>query len=246
MGWHRMTASFSKYARQIALPSFDVAAQIELARAHVTVVGAGGLGSPALLYLAGAGVGHLHIVDHDVVSAIDLHRQIIHAEAMIGVAKADSARARVEGLNSDVIVSTTTEPLTSTNGLHVLAQSDVVLDATDNFESRHLISQLCSQRGIPHVWGAVLGYETQVSVFDSQRGPVYEDLFPTPPPPDRRETCATAGVLGPIVGMAGAMMAVETIKLITGIGTPLIGTVAFYDFVENSWNYVPLNPQKRR
>ncbi|MDO5719664.1 MAG: ThiF family adenylyltransferase [Actinomycetaceae bacterium] len=235
-----MTTSVSKYARQIALPGFNETAQMALAHAHVTVVGAGGLGSPALLYLAGAGIGHLHIVDDDVVSAIDLHRQIIHAETTIGVFKAESARKRLEALNSDVTVSTTTERLTLANGVDLLAASDVVLDATDNFESRHLISRLCQQLGVPHVWGAVLGYETQVSVFDARRGPIYEDLFPAPPPPDKRETCVTAGVLGPVVGMAGAMMAVETIKLITSIGTPLIGTVAFYDFAESRWNFVPL------
>lgn len=238
-----MTTSLAKYARQIALPDFNATAQEALAHANVTVVGAGGLGSPALLYLAGAGVGHLHIVDDDVVSAVDLHRQIIHDEVAIGMFKADSARKRLEALNSDVAVSTTTVRLTPTNGVDLITASDVVLDATDNFESRHLISHLCKQVGVPHVWGAVLGFETQVSVFDAQRGPVYEDLFPVPPPPDRRETCVTAGVLGPVVGMAGSMMAVETIKLITGIGTPLIGTVAFYDFAESRWSSVPLKPR---
>ncbi|MDO5728561.1 MAG: ThiF family adenylyltransferase [Actinomycetaceae bacterium] len=241
-----MTASaINRYARQIVLPGFGPIHQRALTDAHVSVVGAGGLGSPALLYLAGAGVGHLQIIENDVVALVNLHRQVIHSEAAVGTSKAESAREHLSELNSDISIEICEVMLTADNATEVLAGSDVVLDATDNFAARHCVSVACAELGIPHVWAAVLGYETQLSVFHAGRGPIYEDLYPTPPAPSKQQTCVEAGVLGPVVGMAGAMMATETIKLLTGLGEPLIGTVAFYDFTSGRWDYVPLATRSR-
>lgn len=234
------TDDLTRYARQIVLPGFGVEHQQKLIDARVSVVGAGGLGSPALLYLAGAGVGHLTIVESDDVSTVNLHRQVIHCEQAVGSSKAQSARQRLESLNSSVSIETREIRLTPDNAVSTLAGSDVVLDATDNFDARHCVSAACAKLGVPHVWAAVLGYETQLSVFFAGHGPVYEDLYPTAPPSHMQQTCVESGVLGPVVGMAGAMMATETIKLLTGLGKPLIGTIAFYDFTSGRWDYVPL------
>lgn len=223
-----------RYARQRAL--FDDAA---LHGARAAVIGAGGLGSPAALYLAGAGVG-ITLIDDDVVSTSNLHRQILHGTSAVGLPKVDSALARLSDLNPDADVRVYRERLTWDNAVDLLAGCDVVLDGSDNFATRHVVSHACARLGIPHVWGSILGFEAQVSVFWAGHGPVYEDLFPAPPPPGSVPSCSQAGVLGPVVGVAGATMAVEAIKLVAGLGSPLLGRLGYYDSLAGTWEYVPV------
>ncbi|MDO5731032.1 ThiF family adenylyltransferase [Corynebacterium sphenisci] len=232
----------SRYRRQLMLDRFGAAGQRALLRARVAVVGAGGLGSPALLYLAGAGVGHLHIIDDDVVGVSNLHRQVIHPQSAVGVNKAASAAARVRELNPGVVALADGRRLTAGTAAAVLADAEVVLDCTDNFAARHIISAACAELGIPHVWGAILGYGARLSVFHAGRGPVYEDLVPAPPDPAAASSCVREGVLGPVPGIVGAAMAGEAIKLICGVGEPLLGTVGSFDMLTGRWEYIPVLP----
>ncbi|WP_291314759.1 ThiF family adenylyltransferase [Corynebacterium sp. UBA2622] len=227
-----------RYARQVALTGPE--AQDRLTRAHVAVVGAGGLGSPALLYLAGAGVGRLTVIDDDTVELSNLHRQVVHSTPGIGRPKAASARDRLRELNPEVRVRAVEKRLTWPDAVAILAGADVVVDGSDNFDTRHIASHAAARLGVPHVWGSILGHEAQLSVFWAGRGPVYEDLFPAPPAPGSVPSCAQAGVLGPLVGMVGSAMAMETLKLITGVGTPLIGRLAYLDSLAPTWEEVPL------
>ena len=229
-----------RYRRQVVLPGFGQRGQEALAGAHVAVIGAGGLGSPALLYLAGAGVGTVSIVDDDVVELSNLHRQVIHSAEEVGELKAGSARRRMEGLNDEVRVLEVRERITTANAARLLAGADVVLDGSDNFATRHAVSAGCAAAGIPHVWGSILGFEAQLSVFWAGRGPIYEDLYPEPPAPGSVPNCAQAGVLGPVVGAVGSAMALEALKIIAGMGDPLIGRIAFYSALEGTWEYIPL------
>ncbi|GAB3708067.1 ThiF family adenylyltransferase [Corynebacterium nasicanis] len=227
----------SRYQRQETLIGDR---QRLLIDAHVAVVGAGGLGSPALLYLAGAGVGRITIIDDDVIETSNLHRQIIHTDERVGHLKAASARESLLALNPEVQVDLVTERLTWPRALQVLDGADVVLDGADNFPTRHVVSAACARLGIPHVWASILGYDAQLSVFHADHGPVYEDLFPTPPPPGSVPNCAQAGVLGPVVGVVGSALAVEALKLLTGLGEPLIGTVGYYSSLTGRWEYIPV------
>jgi molybdopterin/thiamine biosynthesis adenylyltransferase/rhodanese-related sulfurtransferase len=229
-----------RYRRQVVLPGFGQRGQEALAGAHVAVIGAGGLGSPALLYLAGAGVGTISVVDDDVVELSNLHRQVIHSAEEVGEPKALSARRRMEGLNDEVRVLEIRERITAANAARLLAGADVVLDGSDNFATRHAVSAGCAASGIPHVWGSILGFEAQLSVFWAGRGPIYEDLYPEPPAPGSVPNCAQAGVLGPVVGAVGSAMALEALKIIAGMGEPLIGRIAFYSALEGTWEYIPL------
>ena len=208
-----------RYARQEALWGED--GQRKLSGAHVAVIGAGGLGSPALLYLAGAGVGRISLFDDDVVSPSNLHRQVIHTTAAIGAPKTESAAAAVHALNPEVNI-TCYGRLESATALKELRGCDLILDGTDNFDARYLSSWAAHELGIPHVWASILGFDAQLSVFWSGHGPVYEDVFPTAPAPGEVPSCSQAGVLGPVVGVVGSAMALEALKLITGVGTPLI------------------------
>lgn len=230
----------ARYRRQLTLAGFGRAGQEALAGAHVAVLGAGGLGSPALLYLAGAGVGRITVIDDDVVDLSNLHRQVIHATARIGEPKADSARAAMLALNPDIEVRAVRERLTPANAAEVLDDAAVLLDGADNFAARHTASWACARAGIPHVWGSILGFEAQMSVFDATRGPVYEDLFPAPPTPGSVPSCAQAGVLGPVVGQVGSAMAMEALKVVTGVGDALCGTLGYLDSLVGRWEYVPL------
>jgi sulfur-carrier protein adenylyltransferase/sulfurtransferase len=229
-----------RYRRQVVLPGFGQRGQEALAGAHVAVIGAGGLGSPALLYLAGAGVGTISVVDDDVVELSNLHRQVIHSAEEVGEPKALSARRRMEGLNDEVRVLEVRERITTANAARLLAGADVVLDGSDNFATRHAVSAGCAAAGIPHVWGSILGFEAQLSVFWAGRGPNYEDLYPEPPAPGSVPNCAQAGVLGPVVGAVGSAMALEALKIIAGMGEPLVGRIAFYSALEGTWEYIPL------
>lgn len=236
-----MSTVNERYARQMQLPGFGAAGQEALGRSHVAVVGAGGLGSPALLYLAAAGVGRITIIDDDVVDLSNLHRQVLHTTSRVGVPKVDSAREAIAELNPCVEVEVVRGRLTWPNAPHILRGADVVLDGADNFETRHVVSASCARLGIPHVWGAILGWEAQLSFFHAGHAPIYEDLFPSPPPPGSVPSCAQAGVLGPVVGVVGSAMALEAITYLCGCGRTHAGRVAVYDAWRSTWSEIPLH-----
>ena len=235
----------ARYRRQLSLAGFGKDAQAKLRDSHVAVIGAGGLGSPALLYLAGSGVGKITIIDSDTVDVSNLHRQVIHTTDKIGVNKAESARQQMVALNPEITVEVVSQRLDENNILGHLCGADVVLDGTDNFATRYNASWACAILGIPHVWASILGFDAQLTVFYADNGPIYEDLFPIPPAPGSVPSCSQAGVLGPTVGIVGSAMALEAMKLITGVGTPLIGKIAYFTALEGTWEYIPLvgNPE---
>jgi molybdopterin/thiamine biosynthesis adenylyltransferase/rhodanese-related sulfurtransferase len=230
----------ARYRRQITLAGFGLAAQEKLASSHVAVLGAGGLGSPALLYLAAAGVGEVTVIDDDEVATSNLHRQIIHVEDAVGESKAESARREMLARNRDLVVNVVDARLTSSNAVELLGDADVVLDGTDNFAARYACSHGCAVLGIPHVWASILGFDAQLSVFGAP-GPLYEDVFPTPPAPGTVPSCSAAGVLGPVVGVVGTAMALEAVKVLTDIGTPLTGTIGYFDGLSGRWEYIPVH-----
>ena len=230
----------SRYRRQLSLAGFGKAAQDKLRAAHVAVIGAGGLGSPALLYLAGAGVGKITIFDSDTVDISNLHRQVIHSTSKVGINKAESARQQLIALNPEITVDVVTERLDERNIVEYLRGADVVLDGTDNFATRYNASWACAVLGIPHVWASILGFDAQMTVFYADKGPIYEDLFPTPPAPGSVPSCSQAGVLGPTVGVVGSAMALEAMKLVTDVGTPLVGKIGYFTALEGTWEYIPL------
>ncbi|PKN58498.1 MAG: molybdopterin biosynthesis protein MoeB [Deltaproteobacteria bacterium HGW-Deltaproteobacteria-14] len=226
----RLTRSqLARYSRQLLLPELGEAGQRRLIDARVLIVGAGGLGSPAALYLAAAGVGTLGVIDHDAVDLSNLQRQILHGEDTVGRPKVDSARRALGRLNGDVTVIPMAEHLTADNARRVFTGYDVVVDGTDNFATRYLINDACVLLGIPNVHGAIMRFDGQASVFAYQGGPCYRCLFPAPPPPELAPNCAEAGVLGAICGVVGTIQAVETIKLLAGLGTSLSGRLVSFD-----------------
>ena len=229
-----MSVDIGRYRRQITLAGFGMDAQQALADAHVAVLGAGGLGSPALLYLAACGVGTVTVIDDDEVETSNLHRQTIHTDAAVGETKVSSARREMLARNPQLTVHTVTERLTADNAADLLRGADVVLDGADNFAARYAASHGCAVLGISHVWASILGFDAQLSVFgatlaDGSRGPVYEDVFPTPPPAGTVPSCSAAGVLGPVVGVVGTAMALEAVKVLTGVGQPLAGELGYLD-----------------
>lgn len=232
--------AYQLYGRQMILPELGQKGQEKLSAAKVAVLGAGGLGSPALLYLAGAGVGRIVIIDDDTVETSNLHRQVVHSYARIGASKADSAAQTLRELNPLVAVETVKERLTEANAEKLLAGVEVLVDGSDNFPTRYTASRAAAALGIPHVWGAILGFDAQMSVFWAGHGPVYEDLYPAEPEPGSVPNCATAGVIGALAGVIGTAMAMETIKLLTGIGRPLMGEVGYYTGLTGRWEYIPL------
>ncbi len=221
-----------RYSRHLIMPEVGVEGQEKLAAASVLCIGAGGLGSPLALYLAAAGVGHLGILDFDVVDFSNLQRQIIHGEDTIGELKVESAKDRILKLNSDIKVTTYNEMLTSANAMEIIKDYDIVVDGTDNFATRYLVNDSCVLLGKPNVYGSIFRFEGQVSVFDANRGPCYRCLYPEPPPPGLVPSCAEGGVLGILPGVIGTLQAAETVKLIIGKGTPLIGRLLFLDVLE--------------
>ncbi|MEZ4413644.1 MAG: molybdopterin-synthase adenylyltransferase MoeB [Gemmatimonadales bacterium] len=223
------TAEFQRYSRHLILPHVGEAGQRRLKQARVLVVGAGGLGSPAALYLAAAGVGTIGLVDADVVDVSNLQRQVLHGTATIGLPKLDSATARIEDLNPFVTVEKFPERLTAKNALGIFEGFEVVLDGSDNFPTRYLINDAAYLSGIPDVYGAIFQFEGQASVFAAKGGPCYRCLYAEPPPPGMVPGCAEAGVLGALPGVVGSIQAMEAIKLLLGIGDPLIGRLLLFD-----------------
>lgn len=220
---------FQRYSRHLILPHVGEAGQRRLKQARVLVIGAGGLGSPAALYLAAAGVGTIGLVDADLVDVSNLQRQVLHGTSTLGHPKLDSARARIGDLNPRVTVETFPERLTSRNALGILEGFEVVLDGSDNFPTRYLINDASYLSGIPDVYGAIFQFEGQASVFAAPGGPCYRCLYAEPPPPGMVPGCAEAGVLGALPGVIGSIQAMEAIKLLLGIGDPLVGRLLLFD-----------------
>lgn len=225
------TDAADRYARQVILPQVGVAGQARLAASKVAIVGAGGLGAPAMLYLAGAGVGHLTLIDDDRVERSNLHRQVVHADSRIGMAKVESAREQLLGLNPSIVVTARAERLQANNVESLIEGHDVVLDGADNFSVRYLLAAATGRLKIPMVYGAVERFSGQVSVFDPRRddSPCYRCLFPRSPAPEDAPNCSEAGVLGVLPGTIGLLQATEVLKLLLGIGEPLVGRVLTYD-----------------
>lgn len=240
-----------RYSRQRLLPGVDTVGQRRLANARVLVIGAGGLGSPVLQYLAAAGVGTIGIVDDDVVDLSNLQRQVIHAVADLGSSKVASARDAILALNPAVNVVAHELHLDSHNCLEVFRGYDLVVDGADNFATRYLANDAAALLGIPYIWGAIYQFDGQVSVFwenapDGQ-GVGYRDVFPQPPAAGTVLSCAEAGVFGAMCGSIGSIMATETIKLIVGIGRPLLGRLLTFDVLTSSWREIPVrrNPDRQ-
>ncbi|HYA10988.1 MAG TPA: molybdopterin-synthase adenylyltransferase MoeB [Thermoplasmata archaeon] len=218
-----------RYSRHLLLPEVGVGGQRALRRAKVLLVGTGGLGAPTALYLAAAGVGTLGLVDFDTVDLSNLQRQVLYGTDDVGRPKLAAARERLERLNPGTTVVPHEGHLDSSNALEILGGYDVVIDGTDNFPTRYLVNDASVLLGKPNVYGSIYRFEGQVSVFDARRGPCYRCLYPEPPPPDLVPSCAEAGVLGVLPGVVGALQATEAIKLLVGIGEPLIGRLLLYD-----------------
>jgi sulfur-carrier protein adenylyltransferase/sulfurtransferase len=219
-----------RYSRHLILPEFGMEAQRKLKHGSVLLIGAGGLGSPLALYLAAAGVGHIGIVDFDVVDESNLQRQIAHGTSTLGVKKAESARARIADLNPNVAVTTYDAQITSENAFEIMRPYDVIIDGTDNFPTRYLTNDASVMLGKPNVYGSIFRFEGQATVFAPQLGgPCYRCLYPEPPPPGLVPSCAEGGVLGVLPGVIGTIQASEAIKLIAGIGETLVGRLMLYD-----------------
>lgn len=219
----------SRYSRHFLLPEVGEAGQAKLLDAKVLLVGAGGLGSPTALYLAAAGIGTIGLVDHDTVDLSNLQRQILHSQERVGMPKVESARIAINALNPDVKVIGYQERISSDNIMRLIADYDVIVDGCDNFPTRYLINDACVMANKPNVHGSIFQFEGQATVFHPHVGPCYRCLFPEPPPPGAAPSCAEAGVLGVLPGLIGCVQALETIKLILGVGKPLVGRMAYFD-----------------
>ncbi|MEV0698537.1 adenylyltransferase/sulfurtransferase MoeZ [Saccharopolyspora sp. NPDC050389] len=230
----------ARYSRHLIIPDVGMVGQKRLKNAKVLVVGAGGLGSPALLYLAAAGVGTLGIVEFDEVDESNLHRQVIHGQSDLGRPKAESARDSIAEINPFVKVNLHQTHLTSENALDIFRDYDLILDGTDNFATRYLVNDAAVLLGKPYVWGSIFRFEGQASVFWEEHGPNYRDLYPEPPPPGMVPSCSEGGVLGVLCASIGSIMVNEAIKLITGIGETLLGRLMIYDALEMSYRTVKI------
>jgi adenylyltransferase/sulfurtransferase len=219
----------TRYSRHFALPEFGAAGQQLLKRGSVLIVGAGGLGSPAALYLAAAGVGRIGLVDFDAIDITNLQRQIMYTTADVGRQKLDVSARRLRDLNPEIEIVTHAQRLTRDNAFDVITNYDVVIDGTDNFPTRYLVNDACVLLHKPYVYGSILRFDGQVSVFDSQHGPCYRCLFREPPPPGLVPNCAEGGVLGVLPGIIGSLQALEAVKLLTRVGQPLIGRLVLFD-----------------
>src|ERR1700727_886768 len=227
-----------RYSRHLIIPEIGMTGQKRLKNARVLCVGAGGLGSPALLYLAAAGVGTPGVIDFDVVDESNLQRQIIHGQSDVGRPKAESARDSIREINPNVNVILHETALDNDNALEIFSQYDLIVDGTDNFATRYLVNDACVLLGKPYVWASIYRFDGQASVFWAEYGPCYRCLYPEPPPPGMVPSCAEGGVLGVLCGSIGAIQVTEAIKLLTGIGEPLAGRLMIYDALEMSYRTV--------
>ena len=236
-----------RYSRHLLIPEVGLEGQQKLKASSVLVVGTGGLGSPVALYLAAAGIGRIGLVDYDVVDSSNLQRQVIHGTETVGKLKVESARERMLDLNPDIIVETYNEPFTSENAMSIAQNYDVILDGTDNFPTRYLTNDVSVFLGKPNIYGSIFRFDGQASVFYAKEGPCYRCLFPEPPPPGLVPSCAEGGVLGVLPGTIGTIQATETIKVLLGIGSPLIGKLLLYNALDMSFDFVKLkkNPNCR-
>jgi adenylyltransferase/sulfurtransferase len=231
----------ARYSRHLIMPEVALDGQKKLKSARVLTIGAGGLGSPLALYLAAAGVGTLGIVDFDVVDESNLQRQIIHGTSDVGRPKMESARDRIMDINPNVHVEAYEEALSSENALEIFKDFDIVVDGTDNFPTRYLVNDACVLLKKPNVYGSIFRFEGQASVFYAEEGPCYRCLYPEPPPPGLVPSCAEGGVLGILPGAIGTIQATETVKLILGIGEPLIGRLLLYDALDMRFREMKLH-----
>jgi len=227
-----------RYSRHIIIPEVAMDGQRRLKNAKVLAIGAGGLGSPALMYLAAAGVGTIGIVEFDAVDESNLQRQIIHGQSDVGHSKAQSAAASIREINPYVAIRLHEQRLDSTNVLEIFDEYDLIVDGTDNFATRYLVNDAAVLLGKPYVWGSIFRFDGQVSVFWAEHGPCYRCLYPEPPPPGMVPSCAEGGVLGVMAGTIGTLQANEAIKLITGIGEPLVGSLMVYDALDSTFRKV--------
>lgn len=234
-----------RYSRHLIMPEVGVDGQRRLKGGSVLCVGAGGLGSPAAMYLAAAGVGRIGVVDFDVVDYSNLQRQIIHGTPDVGRSKLASAKDRLLALNPHIQVDTYEEALSSENAFRLFGPYDIILDGTDNFPTRYLVNDACVLLGKPNTYGSIFRFEGQASVFGTKKGPCYRCLYPEPPPPGLVPSCAEGGVLGVLPGIIGVIQATEAIKLLTGIGEPLVGRFLLYDALKMRFRElkVPKDPE---
>jgi adenylyltransferase/sulfurtransferase len=230
-----------RYSRHLIMPNVGVDGQGRLKAAKVLVVGTGGLGSPVLMYLAAAGVGTIGVVDYDTVDESNLHRQVIHGTSDIGKSKTQSAAETMADINPHVEVVVHDTLLTSDNAMEIIAPYDLVIDGTDNFPTRYLVNDACVLLGKPNVYGSIFRFDGQLAVFWAEQGPCYRCMFPEPPPPGMVPSCAEGGVFGVLPATVGAGQATEAIKLLVGIGDPLVGRMQIYDALEARWQTIKVN-----
>ena len=236
-----------RYSRHLLIPEVGLEGQRKLKRSSVLIIGTGGIGSPVSLYLAAAGIGRIGLVDYDVVDSSNLQRQVIHGTSTVGKLKVESARAKLLDLNPDIQVDIYNEPYTSENAMRIAKEYDIILDGTDNFPTRYLTNDVAVFLGKPNVYASIYRFDGQVSVFYAQEGPCYRCLFPEPPPPGLVPSCAEGGVLGVLPGTIGTLQATEALKVLLGIGEPLIGKLLLYNALDMTFDFVKLkkNPNCR-
>jgi molybdopterin/thiamine biosynthesis adenylyltransferase/rhodanese-related sulfurtransferase len=234
-----------RYARHLIMPEVAMAGQQRLKAARVLCIGTGGLGSPLSLYLAAAGVGTIGLADFDVVDISNLQRQIIHFTEDVGRPKIDSAEEKLKAINPDLVVLRHEHPVDSSNALEMFAGYDVIVDGTDNFPTRYLVNDACVLLGKPNVYGSIFRFDGQATVFYPPHGPCYRCLYPEPPPPDLVPNCAEGGVLGILPGLIGVVQATETVKLILGKGTPLVGRLLLYDALDMTFREMKVRKNPR-
>ncbi|TDJ58705.1 MAG: molybdopterin-synthase adenylyltransferase MoeB [Nitrospina sp.] len=234
----------NRYSRHLLLPEVGVAGQEKICNAKVLCIGTGGLGSPVSLYLAAAGVGRLGLIDFDVVEKSNLQRQIAHSESTVGTLKVESAKKRIADLNSDVEVVTYNARLTAENAMEIFKDWDIIVDGTDNFPTRYLANDACVLLGKPYIYGCILKFDGQASVFDARIGPCYRCLYPEPPPPGLVPSCAEGGVLGVLCGIVGCFQTNETLKIILGQGETLVGRLLLFDALGMKFREMKLRKDK--
>ena len=236
-----------RYSRHLLIPEVGLEGQRKLKNSSVLVVGTGGLGSPVSLYLAAAGIGRIGLVDYDVVDSSNLQRQVIHGTSTVGKLKVESAKVKLLDLNPDIQIDVYNEPYTSENAMRIAQDYDIILDGTDNFPTRYLTNDVAVFLGKPNVYASIYRFDGQVSVFYAKEGPCYRCLFPEPPPPGLVPSCAEGGVLGVLPGTIGTLQATEALKVLLGIGEPLIGKLLLYNALDMSFDFVKLkkNPNCR-